>query len=457
MKNYIFLILLLAAFSGSAQKFPDFRPLRYDETYGFLQQDKDSANWYKKIKFQPISTSGKSYFSFGGDLRYQYFYVDNEGWGEEPKDHDGYLLSRFLLHTDLHLGNRFRAFLQIQSSQADGKILVSPVDQNALDLHQAFIDFTLINGANDKLLIRTGRQEMSFGSQRLVSVRDGPNNRQSFDAVKLIYEQKQFRADVFYSHYVLSRNGIFDDKSHEARKFWGSYFVFKNVPIVKNIDVYYLGYERNLATFDEGTQNEKRHSGGTRIWGKSGNFRYDSEFVYQLGKFGQQDIDAWTATINTGYRFSEVKFRPEIGLKGEFISGDRNPGDDKLQTFNPLFPRGAYFGLAALIGPSNLIDFHPSLSLELTKNLDWTTDYDMFWRYSIHDGIYAPNVALIYSGGTSSSKNIGQQLSTDLGWNMNDFLYFRGELTWFKAGQYLKDSGPGKDIFFAGTTVQLKF
>lgn len=457
MKNFTFLLLFFVFFSGNAQKFPDFKPLRYDEDYGFLQQEKDSASWYKKMKFLPFNASGKTYLSFGGELRYQYFYVDNDGWGEEPEDHDGYILSRFLFHADFHAGKRFRAFLQLQGSEADGKLSTSPVDQNPLDLHQIFIDLTLLDQDKKKLLIRTGRQEMSFGSQRLVAVRDGPNNRQSFDAAKVIYEQSNFKADVFYSHFVNSRKDIFDDKSGDSKKFWGSYLVFKNVPVIHNIDVYYLGLQRDAATFDEGTENEKRHTLGTRLWGKSGGLRYDTEFVYQFGKFGEQDINAWTASVNTGYRFSNVKFHPEIGFKGEFISGDRKYGDGQLQTFNPLFPRGAYFGLAALIGPSNLIDLHPSISLELTKNLDWSIDYDMFWRYSINDGIYAPNVMLIYSGTTSTSKNIGQQLSTDLVWNPTDFLYFRGELTWFKAGQYLKDSGPGKDIFFAGTTVQLKF
>lgn len=62
------------------------------------------------------------------------------------------------------------------------------------------------------------------------------------------------------------------------------------------------------------------------------------------------------------YKFSKTKLKPEIGLKTELIRGDREYDDNKPETFNPLFPRGGYFGLAALIGPVNLIDIHPSLS-----------------------------------------------------------------------------------------------
>jgi hypothetical protein len=139
------------------------------------------------------------------------------------------------------------------------------------------------------------------------------------------------------------------------------------------------------------------------------------------------------------------------------ISGDARYNDNKLQTFNPLFPRGGYFGLASLIGPVNLFDIHPSFSLELTKTLSFDVDYDIFWRYSTRDGIYTPGVSLIYSGKNNSKKFIGSQLSSDLIYIPNDFLYFRGEFTWFKAGDFLKAAGEGKDILFAGMTAQVKF
>jgi hypothetical protein len=457
MKNITTLFLLLAALSGYAQKFPDFKPLRYDEDYHLLHNDSLHRDWYKKLKYLPITRSGSIFVSFGGDIRYQYFYVKNEDWGEAPKDNDGYILSRLLLHADFHVGDRFRIFVQTQSSQANGKLSVSPVDDDPLEVHQAFADFALLAQPKNKLTIRLGRQEMSFGSQRLVAVRDGPNNRQSFDAAKLIYDSKNFRADAFYSHYVQARDGIFDDKSIPEKKLWGSYFVFRSVPVIQNVDVYYLGYERDRANFDDGAAKEQRHSTGTRLWGKISGWRYDAEAVYQFGKFGDTDISAWTASVNTGYRFSNWIAKPEIGLKGEFVSGDKKYDDGKLQTFNPLFPRGAYFGLAALIGPSNLIDAHPSVSFELSRNLDWTVDYDAFWRYSANDGLYAPNVSLIYSGRNSTSKDIGQQLSSDIVWNMNEFVYLRGEVTWFDSGKYLKETGPGKNIFFAGVTLQFKF
>lgn len=457
MKKITTILLLLMAILSQAQKFPDFKPLRYNENYRFLKSDSLKTDWYKKMKYLRLSDKGDTYLSFGGDLRYQYFYVKNEDWGDSPEDKDGYLLSRFLLHADFHAGKHFRAFIQTQSSQANGKMSTSPVDENPLDLHQAFADFILFFNTEQRAFFRIGRQEISFGSQRLVAVRDGPNNRHSFDAAKFTFDNKHFTADLFYSNDVPARKGIFDDKSVPEKKLWGSYFVIKSIPIVQNIDLYYFRYERAIANFDDGTARENRQSVGTRIWGKRKEWRYDLEGVYQFGNFGNQKINAWTASINTGYRFEGIALHPEIGLKGEIVSGDRKYGDGTLQTFNPLFPRGAYFGLAALIGPSNIIDVHPSVSFELTKNVDLSFDYDAFWRTSVNDGLYAANASLIYSGKESKSKVIGQQLSSEVIWNLNDYLYLREEFTYFLAGSYLEDVSPGKDILFVGTTLQLKF
>ncbi|MBO9660563.1 MAG: alginate export family protein, partial [Chitinophagaceae bacterium] len=184
---------------------------------------------------------------------------------------------------------------------------------------------------------------------------------------------------------------------------------------------------------------------------------YDFEGLYQSGHFGTKKISAWTISSNTSYNFRLLKLKTEAGLKAELISGDKKLDDGKLNSFNPLFPRGAYFGLASLIGPSNLADIHPSLSFELSQKAKWGIDYDVFWRYSKNDGIYAPNVALIYTGKNTEQRFIGQQYSTDLTYTPNQFLYFRAEFTWFKTGAYLKSVGSGKDMLFTGVTAQLKF
>jgi len=456
MKYLLTLLFTACLFASQAQTVPAFKPLRYDEDYANLKKD-SAPNWYTQMKYSPLGKQGNSYISLGGEARFQYFRFSNEDWGEAPKDEDGYILARYLVHADVHAGKSLRAFVQLQSSLANGKLSTSPVDENPLEVHQAFVDAALLNKGNDKLLLRVGRQELLYGVQRIIAVRDGPNNRQSFDAARAIYTHGHYRLDLLYGHFVAAKKGIFNDGFNNHAKLYGAHLTRTQLPLLQNIDLYYWGYWREKAVFDEGVGKENRHSFGTHVWGLSGNWKYDVEALYQTGRWAASHISAWTASLNTSYRFKQLKFKPEIGLKTELISGDRQYSDGQLNTFNPLYPRGAYFGQAALIGPSNLFDVHPSLTLTLHPKLAWNTDYDIFWRYSTHDGIYGPNTALIYPGKGITDKHIGNQLATEFVYTPNPFLYFRAELTWFDSGAFLKAAGPGKDILFSGFTAQVKF
>ncbi len=450
-------LCLIGFFSSKAQSISGFKQLRYEEDYSILQQD-SSKNWYTATKFKALSKNGSTYLSMGGDIRYQYQRFTNENWGESAKDKDGFILTRYLAHADFHAGKHFRTFVQLQSSFANGKATPpSPVDENQLDLHQAFADIVFTGRPAQALTIRVGRQELLYGSQRLVAVRDGPNNRQSFDAARLIYTHRTWNGHLFYSRFVQSKQLIFDDGFTNHTRFWGAYLVKNRVPWIHHADVYYFGLWRKNARFDDGIGKERRHSIGGRIWDTQQFWRYDIEGLYQFGDFAGKQITAWTFSVNAGYKFAHTRLKPEPGIKAELISGDAQYGDNKLQTFNPLFPRGGYFGLVSIIGPANLIDVHPSLALELAHGLYFNMDYDIFWRYSRNDGIYGPNVALIYSGRKSSQRSIGRQYSTHLEYIPNPFLYFRGEFTWFKASDFLHEAGTGKNILFAAVTAQLRF
>ncbi len=140
------------------------------------------------------------------------------------------------------------------------------------------------------------------------------------------------------------------------------------------------------------------------------------------------------------------------------IARNARRGDGRLQTFNPLFPRGSYFGLAAFIAPVNLGDVHPSLALELVpEKLVGMLDYVAFWRYSRRDGIYNQAVAVVVPGGDATGRFIGHQSALDVTYTPNRHLMLRAEGTWFSAGEFLEQAGPGKDIWFGGATVQFKF
>ncbi len=455
MQERKIMILSLVLFPVILSAQIKFKQLRYDENYQYLASD--TTNWYKKFKFIPISINKGNYLSFGGEFRTQYFKYTNPDWGDAVQDNDGFVLSRYLFHGDLHIGKGFRAFVQLQGGMSNGEVEEpSPVNENPLDLHQAFIDINLPIQKKG-IVLRLGRQEMSYGSQRIVSVREAPNNRQAFDGVKVILNMSKFRFDAFYTNYVQVQKGIFDDDPSKGIRFWGAYGTFSKLVPLDNLDVYYFGYKRKSSSFDDGKAQETRHSLGIRAASNHSNFQYDAEGLYQFGNFSGKDISAWTMSANLSYSLINVFYKPKIGLKTEAISGDKVYGDGELNTFNPLFPRGGYFGLAALIGPANLFDIHPYLEISLSKTITFIQDYDVFWRMQKNDGIYAVNGRLLYSGKNTISKYIGAQLGSTIEYVPTNYLYFRAEYTWFNSGRFLMESGSGKDISMFGATATFKF
>ncbi len=81
-----------------------------------------------------------------------------------------------MVHADAHFGEYFRFFAQFKSSLEDGRNGgARPTDRDEFDLGQAFLDVRLPLAEASSLTLRVGRQELVYGSSRLVSDREGPN------------------------------------------------------------------------------------------------------------------------------------------------------------------------------------------------------------------------------------------------------------------------------------------
>jgi hypothetical protein len=223
------------------------------------------------------------------------------------------------------------------------------------------------------------------------------------------------------------------------------------------LDLYYIGYRNSDAAFNQGAGDEVRHTLGSRLFGKARDWDWNFEGMFQFGSFEGGDIRAWSIASDTGYTLQDITLSPRLGLRANIISGDRNPGNPDLQTFNPLFARGKYFGEIGLIGPYNLINVHPSLTLHL--NHQWTLSGAavFYWRDSLDDGIYDTGGGLVRPSGGTRSRYIGTQADMVLGWE--PVRWFSAELAYsvFTPGQFIKDTGPSKTAHFVGFETVLKF
>lgn len=449
MRKYHLIVITLFYSAVYPQQINDFRFLRYDDV---ISIDSTNQNFYYRIKQVALSKKLGVFLFPGGENRIQYQYFDNENWDSTNKDRDGFVLNRALFHTDVKIGKAFRLFGQLQGSSSISRQDPGPLEDNLVDLHQLFFDVRA-----GKLSVRTGRQELYYGSQRLISVREGPNSRLAFDAVKIMYGRNNLSIDAFYGYDVKNRFGNFNDKIDTATKLFGLYATVKGIKYLANIDVYFFNLRKSKSTYNTITAHDNRNTLGSRVWGTYSNWNYDIEAAYQFGKFGRDNIEAWTFSINNFLSYKIDQRTQKIGFKTEYISGDKIQDDGSLETFNPLFPRGAYFGLAALIGASNLFDLHPFLEFELTSKLIFNVDYDMFWRASKNDALYQPNVAVLFDSSNSTSTKIGNQLGVSFGYSFNKYVNFTLEGTWFDSGNFLQDVANGRDVLFTASTLTVIF
>ena len=183
------------------------------------------------------------------------------------------------------------------------------VDEDKLDVHQGFFDFLLLKPREgSSLSLRIGRQELAFGSGRLVALREGPNVPLSFDGFRLSWHSTTWHVDGFGTRPVQNKPGFFNDPPQHDFAFWGVYVTrpLGSGASRPKIDLYYLGLDRKRVPYNQGAAHETRHTLGARVWGVRDAWSYDTEAMYQFGEFGSGTINAWRVAADNAYTFSTL-------------------------------------------------------------------------------------------------------------------------------------------------------
>jgi hypothetical protein len=296
---------------------------------------------------------------------------------------------------------------------------------------------------------------MTFGSSRLVAIRDGPNAHQTFDGARAFWERSDYRVDAFLVRPTENQPGAFDNDADGDEQFWGAYGTGPVAGPLK-ADLYYFGYRRDAASFAAGEAREERHSFGARLFGESGGWDWDVEGVHQFGDFGSGRIRAWTLASDTGFTFEAAPLSPRLGLKADIASGDDDLGDDTLGTFNPLYSKQPYFSEANFATLANIMDLHPSLELQVAENLTVGVGAVFQWRHRREDAIYLANLEEVEGSAGGSARYVGSQVVADVEWQVSPQLTLRTHYVHFERGGAVRQAG-GRDANFLLVSTAFKF
>ena len=292
-------------------------------------------------------------------------------------------------------------------------------EADTIDLHQAYV--IVGNQKEFPLSLKGGRQELSYGDERLIGAFGWNNIGRSFDAAKVRWQNAWGSVDFFSGFPVIPENGQFDvDNGKDLLS--GIYATWTVIPktiletylIARNSDTGAAGFAPS-PQFPQPSARDIYTIGG-RVKskpGEIGNFDYTIEGAYQFGDYRDSRLvvagnsprltqNAYMYILQAGYTFNDWWATPRLGLEYDYSSGDNNPHDGTHGTFDNLFPTNhKFYGYMDFASLQNIQDLRTTLSLKPTSRSSISLEGHALWLASTSDNFY--NVAGAPRGGIAAT------------------------------------------------------
>jgi hypothetical protein len=354
-------------------------------------------------------------------------------------------MHRIMLHANLQWAQKFRIFAQLNNTMRfwNPNPFNSQLDQNELSVHQLFAEASVA----PHTIIRLGRQEYSWGLERFVATKEGPNTRQPFYGATLKYQFQKNKFEAFLSNPIKMNVGAWDDvRSSEI--LGGAYYSHAFKPRRANLDLYYFFFESTLREYMFKKGLEKRHTIGFRLYSDLGPINYDVELAHQSGSFEQLDINAFMGVWD--FNFSPVRYG-YLGFSGNYVPGDVSDKDGELNTFNTLFARPP-FGQTVALNITNTVNISPYLRYQDYKKWMVPARASFVNRESKAEGVYTPNMSplrpLKTKNQISSASEVCDIYALDAQYFPTKHLSFQLEIGYCVAGDYFKETGLGQNVHY---------
>ena len=394
--SLICLIVVLGTYLSSLSAQDINNNLRTLDNNAALAADTNDHKFNRAIKNMHLSAANPDInLSIGGEIREQLRMFQHVNFGDVDSgvnDNDVYLLQRYLLHADLHLGRHLRFFGQLNSNHATAKNTVARIDKDLVGVLQAFADINTYGRIPMRL--RIGRQELSYGVERMLGTRDGANVRQSFDGLRYTMTLKKSVADFFVVYPMYYDFGYFDNSTNKDILIYSGLW---SIPVNRfgTLELYFIGNDRKIAYCRNDSAKENRQSFGIRLNRYSGIFYYDAEAIGQTGIYGNSSIRAWQLSALAGLRWRDLRMEPRVQVRVAGASGDLDSTDTKMNLFRPIATRSPINDLIP-IGFANIGIFTVEGEIKIVKGLHFVLGYYSVRRLSPNDGSYTSDVTHMF-------------------------------------------------------------
>src|SRR2546427_1788534 len=437
---------------------------RFNEDWSILRGVDLSAtdDVLDRLKFIPLSPDQNVCLTIGGQVRERGEYFKHFLFGASaPKDSDGYLLSRSRLSADLHVTQYFRMFGEGRSAFALDRWLAGGrttafVDE--FDLMNGFADIMIPFGQKANVTLRGGRQELIFGSQRLVGPGDFTQVPRAFEGGAAIGQIGGWTITPFWTQSVVIDKYRFNESTSDL-EFFGVFGTGPLHVLPVNLDLYWLDANNKTTTFNGTPGREHRHTLGGRVWGKIGatGLDFEVEGAAQFGTVGRGDIAAFMTTGVLGYTLPVASLSPRVYVEFDYASGDDRPGRD-VATFNQLYPNAhSFLGYIDYIGRQNLISPNAGITISPIQGLTLSLQQYFFWRASHRDALYNKSVGVLRPGTATTARYVGAETDVLATYNVTRHIQGYAGYSHFFTGEFIEKTGKDKDSDFYYVAIQYTF
>lgn len=395
------------------------------------------------------------------EIRYRLEYRDNFDFNESRHDQDVFHLQRTRLSLLYNPVKDWGVFIQGQDSRIwDAEFAGKATFENFMDIRQLYVNYENAVAFEplqiNKISARVGRQEFSFGAQRLIGGFNWSNLAQTFDGGKagVHFVPAHLQVDIFGGDKTQIKtprefDDLYDGSSKE--RIWGYY---ASIKVLREtlIEQYLIRRvtEKNVSFGPSGTGAIDDFTAGGRIKKAFANgIDYEVEAAKQWGEFRDKDVNGIMAVGILGYTVTQLASKPRMSFEFDYASGDSDPADGKMETFDNLYPTNhLFYGYIDFVSLQNLNNYRYQFSFKPTKKLKLQADLVLHYLATVKDSYYSVARAVVRTATSKVDNHLGNEIDLTADYKLNDWTNVGIGYSHFFAGDYLRQTGADDDADF---------
>ena len=327
--------------------------------------------------------------------------------------------------------------------------------RDTFDARQAYLEFHARG-----VQVYAGRQELRYGSERLVGISDWVNNSRTWDGFLGRIGDKN-RLDVFSTSVVTVHPASLDKHGagltfHGAVGTIGTWVPHVAIQPFVYVKAFPRVQSRQGIYGTQTTVTPGVELVGTLPWGLC----FDALGALQRGSYSNDSIRAGAGYVKTGYTSQRVYLKPR--LMGEYDYASGNPRGDlqRFGTFDQQYPSNHNaFGLTDLFGFENIKQERINLDLTPVKHVTVLLQQEWLQVASADDSVYngAAGVAVKVPTAGFTSGDIGREFDASGKWLINSYVVMNAGVGHFSPGTLMRENSHGAPLTIAYVSLTYRF